>query len=171
VKPFSFLLDKRAAPASFAIGGQRSEVAVPLAGGAVPRPSTPVVAPLETASLVVETAERVPLVLLAWARSGDKGDLSNVGVVARRADWLPLLWDRLTPLRVKGWLGHLVHGEVERFHLPGIAAINFVLHQALDGGGMSSRRLDPLGKGMAQILLDMPIEVPRSIARDARQKA
>jgi len=171
VKPFSFLLDKRAAPASFAIGGQRSEVAVPLAGGAVPRPSTPVVAPLETASLVVETAERVPLVLLAWARSGDKGDLSNVGVVARRADWLPLLWDRLTPLRVKGWLGHLVHGEVERFHLPGIAAINFVLHQALDGGGMSSRRLDPLGKGMAQILLDMPIEVPRSIARDAREKA
>jgi len=171
VKPFSFLLDKRAAPASFAIGGQRSEVAVPLAGGAVPRPSTPVVAPLETASLVVETAERVPLVLLAWARSGDKGDLSNVGVVARRADWLPLLWDRLTPLRVKGWLGHLVHGEVERFHLPGIAAINFVLHQALDGGGMSSRRLDPLGKGMAQILLDMPIEVPRSIARDARERA
>jgi len=170
VKPFSFLLDKGAVPASFAIGDRRVDVAVPLAGGSVPRPSTPVVAPLETASLVVETAERVPLVLLAWARSGDKGDLSNVGVVARRAEWLPLLWDRLTPLRVKTWLGHLVLGEVERFHLPGIAAINFVLHQALDGGGMSSRRLDPLGKGMAQILLDMPIEVPRSIARDAREE-
>jgi hypothetical protein len=74
----------------------------------------------------------------------------------------------LTPVRVKAWLAHLVAGEVERFHLPGIDAINFVLHDALDGGGMSSRRLDPLGKGMAQILLDMPIEVPRSIARDAR---
>ena len=171
VKPFSFLLDKGAVPASFAIGDRRVDVAVPLAGGSVPRPSTPVVAPLETTSLVVETAERVPLVLLAWARSGDKGDLSNVGVVARRAEWLPLLWDRLTPLRVKTWLGHLVLGEVERFHLPGIAAINFVLHQALDGGGMSSRRLDPLGKGMAQILLDMPIEVPRSIARDAREES
>jgi hypothetical protein len=170
VKPFSFLLDKRAAPASFAIGDRRDDVAIPLAGGAVPRPSPPAVPPLESAPLVVETAERVPLVLLAWARSGDKGDLSNVGIVARRAEWLPLLWDRLTPIRVKGWLGHLVRGEVERFHLPGIAAINFVLHQALDGGGMSSRRLDPLGKGMAQLLLEMPIEVPRSIARDAREE-
>jgi len=62
-----------------------------------------------------------------------------------------------------------VRGEVERFHLPGIAAINFVLHEALDGGGVLSRRLDPLGKGMAQLLLDMPIEVPRSLARDARE--
>ena len=61
-----------------------------------------------------------------------------------------------------------MQGEVERFHLPGIDAINFVLHEALDGGGPSSRRLDPLGKGMAQMLLDMPIEVPRSIAREAR---
>jgi hypothetical protein len=170
VKPFSFLLDKRAAPVSFAIGDRRDDIAIPLAGGAVPRPAPPAVPPLESAPLIVETAERVPLVLLAWARSGDKGDLSNVGVVARRAEWLPLLWDRLTPIRVKGWLGHLVRGEVERFHLPGIAAINFVLHQALDGGGMSSRRLDPLGKGMAQILLEMPIEVPRSIARDAREE-
>ena len=170
VKPFSFLLDKRAAPVSFTLGERSETVEIPLAGGSVPRPAPAAVAPFATASLVVESAERVPLVLLAWARSGDKGDLSNVGVVARRAEWLPLLWERLTPIRVKGWLGHLVLGEVERFHLPGIAAINFVLHQALDGGGMSSRRLDPLGKGMAQLLLDMPIEVPRSIARDAREE-
>ncbi|MGZ8261230.1 MAG: acyclic terpene utilization AtuA family protein, partial [Caldimonas sp.] len=170
VRPFSFLLDKGAVPVSFAIGDRRETVAIPLAGGALPRPSPPVVPPHATESLVVETAEPVPLVLLAWARSGDKGDLSNVGVVARRAEWLPLLWERLTPIRVKGWLGHLVRGEVERFHLPGIAAINFLLHDALDGGGMSSRRLDPLGKGMAQLLLDMPIEVPRSIARDAREE-
>ena len=72
---------------------------------------------------------------------------------------LPLLRDRLTPVRV-GRLGHLVRGEVKRFELPGIAAINFVLHEALDGGGVSSRRLDPLGKGMAQILLAMPVRVP-----------
>jgi hypothetical protein len=63
-----------------------------------------------------------------------------------------------------------VRGEVERFFLPGIAAINFVLHEALDGGGMSSRRLDPLGKGMAQLLLEMPVDVPRSIARAAREE-
>jgi hypothetical protein len=134
----------------------------------VPRATTTAPPPATTAAGAPEAVESLPLIHLAWARSGDKGDLSNVGVVARRAEWLPLLWERLTPARVKGWLGHLVQGEVERFHLPGIDAINLVLHQALDGGGPGSRRLDPLGKGMAQLLLDMPIEVPRSIAREAR---
>jgi len=85
-------------------------------------------------------------------------------VIARRAEWLPLLWARLTPARVKTYLAHLVRGEVERFYLPGVEAINFVLHEALDGGGPASHRLDPLGKGMAQLLLDMPIDVPRSLA-------
>jgi hypothetical protein len=170
VKPFSFLLDKRAVPASFAIGARREDVEVPLAGGSVPRPPPTTTLPFAAAATSdLEAVESLPLVRFAWARSGDKGDLSNVGVVARRPEWLPLLWERLTPTRVKGWLGHLVRGEVERFHLPGINAINFVLHEALDGGGPSSRRLDPLGKGMAQMLLDMPIQVPRSIARDARE--
>ena len=67
---------------------------------------------------------------------------------------------------VRDWFAHLMQGEVERFWLPGIGAINFLLHDALDGGGPASHRLDPLGKGMAQMLLDMPIEVPRSIARE-----
>ncbi|MGZ5894004.1 MAG: AtuA-related protein, partial [Caldimonas sp.] len=98
---------------------------------------------------------------------GDKGNTSNIGVIARRPEWLPLLWDRLTPERVKAWFAHLVHGEVERFHLPGIAAINFLLHDALDGGGPASHRLDPLGKGMAQMLLEIPIEVPSAVAREA----
>ncbi|MEO5845315.1 MAG: acyclic terpene utilization AtuA family protein [Caldimonas sp.] len=171
VQPFSFMLDKGAAPVSFAIGERRETVEVARAGGSVPRP-----APTTTLSFAanavsdLEAVESLPLIRFAWARSGDKGDLSNIGVVARRAEWLPLLWQYLTPMRVKGWLGHLVLGEVERFHLPGIHAINFVLHEALDGGGPSSRRLDPLGKGMAQLLLDMPIEVPRSVAREARQE-
>ena len=167
VKPFSFLLDKAQVPVSFAIGERREEVEVARAGGTVrPTPKTVLAAPRSDGEL--EAVEKLPLIRFAWARSGDKGDLSNVGVVARRAEWLPLLWDRLTPTRVRGWLGHLVLGEVERFHLPGINAINFVLHDALDGGGPASRRLDPLGKGMAQLLLDMPIEVPRSVARDVR---
>ena len=168
VKPFSFLLDKAAAPASFAIGDRRETVAVVLGGGGAPRAAAKTLLPATNATGGLEAVESLPLIRFAWARSGDKGDLSNVGVVARRAEWLPLLWERLTPTRVKAWLGHLVQGEVERFHLPGIHAMNFVLHQALDGGGPSSRRLDPLGKGMAQLLLDMPIEVPRSIAREAR---
>jgi hypothetical protein len=170
VKPFSFLLDKRAAPATFAIGDRREAVAVPLAGGSVPRSMAADVPAATDANAALEGVEALPLIRFAWARSGDKGDLANVGVIARRPEWLALLWERLTPLRVKGWLGHLVEGEVERFLLPGIGAINFVLHEALDGGGPSSRRLDPLGKGMAQILLDMPIEVPRSIARAAREE-
>jgi len=170
VKPFSFLLDKREAPASFSLAGRREEVSVPCVGGTLPR-AVPMSIPSAAGELGgLEAIESVPLIRLAWARSGDKGNVSNVGVVARRAEWLPLLWEWLTPLRVKAWLGHLVHGEVERFPLPGIRAINFVLHEALDGGGPSSRRLDPLGKGMAQILLDMPIDVPRSVARDAREE-
>jgi len=170
VKPFSFLLAKSAAPASFAIGDRRERVAV-APGEATPRAATKTVLPAAETAGARAAVESLPLIRLAWARSGDKGDLSNVGVIARRAEWLPLLWQRVTPERVKAWLGHLVNGEVERFHLPGIQAMNFVLHQALDGGGPSSRRLDPLGKGMAQLLLDMPIEVPQAIAREARGEA
>ncbi len=168
VKPFSFLLDKarcrcRSRSAS---GARRSRSRAP-AARVRPTPKYRCWRPPRSDG-ELEAVETLPLIRLAWARSGDKGDLSNVGVVARRAEWLPLLWERLTPTRVKAWLGHLVLGEVERFHLPGISAINFVLHEALDGGGPASRRLDPLGKGMAQLLLDMPIEVPRSVARDVR---
>ena len=101
---------------------------------------------------------------LASGRSGDKGDMSNIGVVARRPEWLPLLWDRLTPEVVQAYFQHLVHGPVERFHLPGISAINYLLHQALDGGGPASSRIDPLGKGMAQMLLDIELLVPASVA-------
>jgi hypothetical protein len=138
---------------------------VPLYGGIVPPPAAPDVPSPSAAD--ADATETVPLIGLAWARSGDKGNVSNIGVVARRAEWLPLLWDRLTPERVKAFLAHLVEGGVERFHLPGIAAINFMLYDALDGGGPASHRLDPLGKGMAQMLLEMPIEVPGSIAREA----
>ena len=70
------------------------------------------------------------------------------------------------PLAVLAWLGHLVKGRVERFHLPGMDAMNLVLHEALDGGGPISQRLDPLGKGMGQILLDMPVALTPAIAAE-----
>ncbi|MEO7116168.1 MAG: acyclic terpene utilization AtuA family protein [Caldimonas sp.] len=164
IRPFSFLLDKREAPASWTLRGVRSAVPVEIFGGTVPAPNPGDGAPRAPASHDGEATTTVPLIRLAWARSGDKGDLSNVGVIARRAEWLPLLWRELGTERVGAYLAHLVRGKVERFHLPGIDAINFVLHEALDGGGAASPRLDPLGKGMAQILLDMPIEVPCSLA-------
>jgi hypothetical protein len=108
----------------------------------------------------------VPLLQLAWARSGDKGDISNIGVIARAPHLLPLIWSQLTPAAISQYFSHLVHGKVERFYLPGISAMNIVMYEALDGGGPSSHRMDPLGKGMAQILLAMPIRIPKSLVID-----
>jgi hypothetical protein len=105
----------------------------------------------------------VPLIRLAWARSGDKGDISNIGVIARDPRLLPLLRDVVTPERVATHLAHLVRGPVQRYEVPGIHAFNFVCEQALDGGGMASLRNDPLGKGMAQILLALPVQVPAAL--------
>ena len=102
----------------------------------------------------------VPLLALAWARSGDKGDHSNIGVIARQRADLPLLRAQLTAQAVAQYLAHLVQGPVTRYEVPGIGAFNFLCQQALDGGGMSSLRGDPLGKGMGQILLTLPILVP-----------
>ena len=112
-----------------------------------------------------DDVQEVPLIRLAWARSGDKGNHSNIGVIARRPEWLPLLREQLTEERVAQWLGHLVQGSVTRFDVPGIHAMNFLCTQALDGGGMASLRNDPLGKGMGQILLSMPVTVPAEVAR------
>ena len=70
----------------------------------------------------------VPLAKLAWARSGDKGNLSNIGLIARRPQWLPLIWNRVTPEVVQRYFAHLVKGRIERYHLPGIAGMNLVLH-------------------------------------------
>ena len=162
IKPFSFLLDKRKVPVSMVLDGQRHAVAIPIHGGGVPQRSAGD-EPLPFTSSA-ELTEEVPLIKLAWARSGDKGNISNIGVIARRPEWLPLLWQQVTPEAVKDYFAHLVHGRVERFHLPGIHAINFLLYDALDGGGPGSMRVDPLGKGMAQMLLDLPVRVPRSVA-------
>lgn len=165
VKPFAFLLEKDAVPVSMSLDGQRQ--AVDVAAGA-PSGNTTAAPQPPAWHEPDEPAQEVRLIDLAWARSGDKGDISNIGIVARRPEWLPLLWNRLTPQVVAAYFAHLVHGRVERFYLPGIAAMNLLLHEALDGGGPSSMRMDPLGKGMAQMLLDLPIPVPVSVARAAR---
>ena len=104
----------------------------------------------------------VPLLRLAHGRSGDKGDIANIGVLARRPEFVPLLRQALTPQVVRAFLAHLVEGEVERYDWPGLQGWNFVLHRALGGGGVASLRYDPQGKSYAQILLDLPVRVPRS---------
>ncbi|MGH8820022.1 MAG: AtuA-related protein, partial [Rhodoferax sp.] len=108
-----------------------------------------------------------PLIRVAYGRSGDKGDISNIGIIAREPRFLPLLRAQVTEAAVAAWLAHLVKGEVTRFDVPGIHAFNFVCTQALGGGGMASLRNDALGKGMAQILLSMPVQVPIALLSDS----
>ncbi|MDB4974491.1 MAG: terpene utilization protein AtuA [Myxococcaceae bacterium] len=102
----------------------------------------------------------VPLLRLAHGRSGDKGDTSNISVLARRTEFLPVLAAQLTPAAVRSYLAHLVEGEVQRFDWPGLDGWNFVLRQALGGGGIASLRYDPQGKCYAQLLMDFPVAVP-----------
>lgn len=162
IKPFSFLLDKAEVPVSVLIGGREIAVEIP-SGGAAP-PGRAAVAPPAPYQRPDEAHVEVPLIRLAFARSGDKGNLANIGIVARRPDLLPLIWAEVTPDAVGRYFAHLAGGPVERFHLPGIAGINYVVHDALAGGGPASPRMDPLGKGMGQMLLDLPVSVPRSLA-------
>jgi hypothetical protein len=109
---------------------------------------------------------RVPLVHLAHARSGDKGDTANIGLVAYDPSHYELLREHVTAERVKAHLGVLVAGAVERFELPKVAAFNFVLHHALGGGGTMSLRTDAQGKVLSTALLRMEIDVPDDVARE-----
>jgi hypothetical protein len=108
---------------------------------------------------------KIQLVHLAHARSGDKGDTANVGVIAYEPAHYDLLRKELTAARVKEHLGGLVRGEVQRFELPKIAALNFLLHQALGGGGTLSLRTDSQGKVLSSALLRLEIDVPDAVAR------
>ena len=110
----------------------------------------------------------VQLVDLAHARSGDKGDRANVGVIAYDPSHYHILEQALTPERVKTHLGALVRGKVERFELPNLAALNFVLHEALDGGGTMSLMNDAQGKVLSTALLRLDVEVPRAVADAVR---
>ncbi len=106
----------------------------------------------------------VPLIRLAHARSGDKGDKANIGVLARKPEYLPLLNQWLTPERVAAHFAHNQPSRVERFDLPGCLAMNFLLHDVLGGGGMASLRTDNLAKCYAQVLLSMDVPVPDDLA-------
>ncbi len=110
---------------------------------------------------------RIRLLYLAHARSGDKGDTANVGVIALRPEYYPLLVERLTRERVKEHFTGIAHGEVERFELPNLHALNFLLHNALGGGGTVSLKTDAQGKTLSTAMLRMEIEVPEEVARTA----
>jgi hypothetical protein len=160
IKQFAFTLPKKAVSIRITVGNEERPVAVPLDGGYVPAEPRPQLAAAPPPADGVE----VPLVKLAFGRSGDKGNISNIGLVARKPEYLPIILGQVTPAAVKAYFAHLVKGEVRRYLLPGIHACNFTLLEALDGGGPASQRMDPLGKGMAQMLLDLPIRVDHDLA-------
>lgn len=103
---------------------------------------------------------KIPLYALAHARSGDKGDGSNVGVLAYDERGYEILKEQLTPERVKSHFAGIVRGEVERFELPNLLGLNFLLHDSLGGSGSASLKNDAQGKTHAMALLRVEIEVP-----------
>jgi hypothetical protein len=105
---------------------------------------------------------KIPLSRIAHARSGDKGDTSNIGIIAFDARHYPVLVREVTPDRVRHFFGEMVKGEVERYELPNLGALNFLLHQALGGGGTLSLRIDAQGKTLGAALLRMEIEASES---------
>ncbi|HEY0878307.1 MAG TPA: acyclic terpene utilization AtuA family protein [Zeimonas sp.] len=170
IRQLAFFLDKARFSPAIVLRGQRLPVPVPLGVPEASKGGEAVVAgaPGDAAPAGADLVE-VPLLRLALARSGDKGDTSNVGVVARHPGLVAVLREQLSAERVAAYLAHLVEGPVVRYELPGIGAFNFVCERALGGGGMASLRNDPLGKGMAQILLSMPMRVdPALLDPDSR---
>ena len=102
----------------------------------------------------------VPLIKLCLARSGDKGDTANVGLIALKPEYYPILVEPVTAARVKEHFRGICNGEVERFELPNLGALNFLLHESLDGGGTISLKTDAQGKTYSTALLRMEIDAP-----------
>jgi hypothetical protein len=103
------------------------------------------------------------LIEIAHARSGDKGDLVNIGLIARKPEDYPILVREVTAERVKRHFAGVCKGEVERFELPNLGALNFLLHQALGGGGTVSLRTDAQGKTFGAALLALEIDIPAAL--------
>ncbi len=106
----------------------------------------------------------VQLIKIAHARSGDKGDTANIGLIALKPEYYPLLVEKVTAERVKEHFAGICKGKVERFELPNLGALNFLLHEALGGGGTITLKHDAQGKTLSTALLRMEIEVPDDIA-------
>jgi hypothetical protein len=113
---------------------------------------------------------KIRLVDIAHARSGDKGDTSNIGLIARKPEYYGVLVEKVTADRVREHFAGICRGKVERFELPNLNALNFLLHEALDGGGTLSLRADPQGKTLSTALLRMEIETELSLSLTAVTK-
>lgn len=154
----ALLLNALLVPTVVQLDGREIPVEAPTGSGA--GTAGPPEVPLLSPEPISGERRSVPLIALAIGRSGDKGDTANIGIIARRPEFLPVISQALTAEIVRGWFAHLVKGEVKRYLWPGLCGLNLVLEQALGGGGTASLRQDPQGKTYAQILMDLPVQVP-----------
>lgn len=166
VRLFTFFIDKAVlgAPKVQIGDGEPFIVGVPTQGGYVAQPITEKTPDAAAGEADVE----VDLRSLAVARSGDKGNASNIAIIARDPAYVPLLRRELTPEKIAAHFDGLVYGKVTRFEVPGLHAFNFLLEDALGGGGMASRRIDPQGKAFGQMALEMKVRVPRKLAGEIK---
>ncbi len=162
IRLFSFLIDKAAVPVEVDVEGESRPSELATDGG-----FDPASLPDQTPALPESDPEdpvTVPLIALAYGRSGDKGNHANIGLVARDPEFLPWINWAVTEAAVAEYFEHYLEGNVVRYQLPGIHGLNYMLLDALGGGGIASLRTDPQGKAYAQILLDLPVSVPRALA-------
>jgi Acyclic terpene utilisation family protein AtuA len=157
VRLFSFLIDRAEVPVRVEIDGRVIDIAYHIPNNDGTAPTTKL--SVEEKPFAGETV-RVPLIALAYGRSGDKGDIANISVIARRPEFVEFIRAAVTADAVRNYMRHFVQGKVERFEWPGLMGFNFLLHSALGGGGVASLRHDPQGKSFAQILLDLKVAVP-----------
>jgi hypothetical protein len=157
IRLFTLFIDKSRLPRpSVSLDGNSFQVDIPGGSPLEVRIASPEPAPEAIPGATIQ----VPLIRLALARSGDKGDSANVAIIARDPAYVPLLRRELTPERIAAHFQHLVAGPVQRFEVPGLHAFNFLLQNALGGGGMSSLRIDPQGKAYAPMALEMQVAAP-----------
>jgi predicted SpoU family rRNA methylase len=108
---------------------------------------------------------KIQLLKIAHARSGDKGDTANIGLIARKPEYYPVLVKEVTAERVKNHFKGICKGEVERFELPNLNSLNFLLHESLGGGGTVSLKTDPQGKTLSSALLRMEVDVEEKLLK------
>ena len=168
IRMFSCLVPKTLVPVTIELDGRTIAMEQGAQSGGFTAAQLPVEAPpapAQPTSGPNAATETVPLVALAYGRSGDKGDNANIGIFARKSEYEPILDAEVTEEAVARYFAHRIEGKVTRWRLPGIHGFNFLLRQALGGGGMASLKADPLAKAYAQMLLDMPVKVPAALAQ------
>jgi hypothetical protein len=168
VRLFTFFVEKAVlgAPTVQIADSEPFTVDVPSHGGYV-APDTKIV---EAEAAKEGALVEIDLRGLAVARSGDKGNSSNVAIIARDPSYVPILRREVTPEKMAAHFDGLVHGKVVRYEAPGLHAFNFLMEDALGGGGLASRRIDPQGKAFGQMALEMKIKVPHSVAQSLQSQ-